>query len=280
MLYRTFWQKLLACCDEREAKAVARLVYEELFGMTLADIFMGADNSMSAADGQRCAAVLSRLLQSEPVQYVLGRATFCERVFEVSPDVLIPRPETEQLCHICAEKARQAGKPMSVLDIGTGSGCIAITLALELPEADVSACDISEGALSVARRNARRLGARVNFFAADALSMTAATHGKYDMIVSNPPYICLKEKADMEKTVTEHEPETALYVPDDNPLLFYRAIARYSAESLNAGGWLMFEINPRFADDMCTMLRDFGFADVAVYDDQFGRKRMTGGRKQ
>lgn len=230
--------------------------------------------------------MMQRLEKGEPVQYVLGETEFCDRVFRVAPGVLIPRPETADLCQrILAANARpycclQPPVPLRVLDVGTGSGCIAITLALGLAPVEVSAWDISPDALLVARHNAHRLQAQVNFELRDALeaATSAAADGegdRWDVIVSNPPYIAERERADMRPNVLNHEPELALFVPDTDPLRFYRAIAQYARLTLRPEGQLWFEINPLFADDLERMLVEMGFADCQLIADAFGRLRFA-----
>jgi release factor glutamine methyltransferase len=215
-----------------------------------------------------------RLERQEAVQYILGQADFYGRTFVVNEHVLIPRPETAELCQwIIATDATH------ILDIGTGSGCIAITLAAEMPEAEVTAWDISEEALKVAEENAKRTDVHVKFEQVDTLHLTSdichQTSDVFDLIVSNPPYICNKERTRMETNVLEHEPHIALFVPDDDPLLFYRAIAHYGQSALKDGGWLYFEINPLYTDDMQRMLNMMSYHDIEIKTDQYGKQRMV-----
>ena len=218
-----------------------------------------------------------RLEKGEPVQYIIGVADFYGRQFQVAPGVLIPRPETSELCRWIISCRQEAGG--RILDIGTGSGCIAITLALDIPDAIVTAWDISDDALRIASENARRLGASVTFEHCNALNISLTSHlspltSHYDLIVSNPPYICEKEKSAMECNVLDHEPHLALFVPDDDPLLFYRTIAQYAAEALTAQGSLFFEINPLYADDLAQMLRMMSYHGILIHQDQFGKPRF------
>ena len=284
MTYDQLWQRLAAVYDRREAQAVARTVLGTAFGMTLTDICCGKVTQLSADEGARLEKIISRLEKSEPVQYVLGEAWFCGRRFTVRPGVLIPRPETEDLAMWAVELSAQQAKEQAqqadggatqaprLLDIGTGSGCLAATLALDIPGAEVEAWDISPDALAIASGNARRLGARVTFRLQDALHAPAGT-GVWSLIVSNPPYILERERAAMHRNVLDHEPPTALFVPDDDPLLFYRAIARYALQALRPGGRLLFEANTAFADDVAAMGRQLGFTGVEVRPDRFGRPR-------
>lgn len=252
---------------------MARTVLEMQFGLTLTDIVCGKVNELSADKEMSLHKIFVRLRQGEPVQYVLGRAEFCGLEFSVSPAVLIPRPETARLVDLAA--ARISG-PKRMLDVGTGSGCIAILLALRCTAATVEAWDISTDALSVAADNAQRLGARVTFAQRNALNPPADS-AVWDVIVSNPPYVAESERKDMEPLVLDHEPQLALFVPDDDALRFYRAISRYAAVALRPGGSLLFEINPRFANDTARLMRDCGFSNVEIIDDDYGKRRFAVG---
>lgn len=276
MTYRELWRTLEPLYGNGEARAITDYVLDVCFGLSKADILCGAVEEMTAEKAAELNKIFGRLTEGEPVQYVLGRAEFCGRWFSVRPGVLIPRPETEELCAWITADSKASASP-KVLDIGTGSGCIAITLQLDMPESKVTAWDISADALSVARENAQRLGANVNFVRQDALN--AKPEGEWDVIVSNPPYICEKEKKDMAVNVLEHEPHTALFVPDADPLLFYRAITRLAVQTLSKGGRLYFEINPIYADDTCRMMRAEGMTAVELRSDMYGKQRMAKGVK-
>ena len=272
MTYEDLWRPLEGQYGASEAKAIARLVLEQRFHLSLADILCGKMALLSYSDMQWLQAAAARLQQGEPVQYVLGEALFCGRSFHVEPGVLIPRPETEELCRwiaACEPSAR------SILDIGTGSGCIACTLAAELPAAEVTAWDISAEALSIAQENAKRTHVHVSFERQDVLHMPASdTHQRFDVIVSNPPYVCVKERETMDAHVLDYEPHVALFVPDDDPLLFYRSIALYAASALNPTGVLYFEINPLYATELKTMLQDAGFRDIIIRKDFLDKQRF------
>ena len=286
MNYNELWHLLAQRYDEGEAKAIARMTYEVRFGLTFSDLCLGKDTQLSADDQTELEEIAQRLSKGEPIQYVLGQAEFCGRTFLVNEAVLIPRPETEELCRWIAEseKRKVISDKCSILDIGTGSGCIAITLAAEMLGAGVTAWDISAEALEVARENAKRTNVHVSFEQVDALHLTSdilhQTSGVFDLIVNNPPYICNKERATMEINVLEHEPHTALFVPDDDPLLFYRAIAQYGQTALKEGGWLYFEINPLYADALADMLKMMSYYDINIKQDQFGKQRMMRARKK
>jgi release factor glutamine methyltransferase len=213
-------------------------------------------------------------------------ADFCGRQFLVTPSVLIPRPETEELCQWVTASEMTEGnsrsESLTILDVGTGSGCIAITLAATMPAMQVTAWDISEGALQVAQENARRNNVHVSFQQVDVLNVSSSlllSPSSYTCIVSNPPYICNKERATMEANVLEHEPHQALFVPDDDPLLFYRAIAKLGQQMLIREGWLYFEINPLFAGQLAQLLSSMSYRDIEIKTDQFGKQRMIRARK-
>lgn len=276
MTYRELWRTLEPLYGNGEARAITDYVLDVCFGLSKADILCGAVEEMTAEKTAELNKIFGRLMEGEPVQYVLGRAEFCGRWFSVRPGVLIPRPETEELCAWITADSKASASP-KVLDIGTGSGCIAITLQLDMPESKVTAWDISADALDVARENAQLLGANVNFVKQDALN--AKPEGEWDVIVSNPPYICEKEKKDMAVNVLEHEPHTALFVPDADPQLFYRAITRLAVQTLSKGGRLYFEINPIYADDTCHMMRAEGMTAVELRSDMYGKQRMAKGVK-
>ncbi len=281
MTYKELWKPLTSIYDENEARAVAKMVLEH-YGLTMSDIVLGREQTLPV---EELLTIRTRLLSGEPVQYVLGLAEFGPHVFHVAPGVLIPRPETYELCQwiVGSEQRKVISDKYSFLDIGTGSGCIACTLAAEMPEAEMTAWDISEEALKIARENANHNKVHVTFEQVDVLHLTSdilhQTSEALSLIVSNPPYICNKERAAMAVNVLEYEPHTALFVPDDDPLLFYRAIAQYGQTALKAGGWLYFEINPLYAQEMCDMLRIMSYHDIELKADQYGKQRMTRARK-
>ena len=290
MSYEQFWQSLTARYDAGEARAIARMVLEVGFGLSMAQLLCDGLSSLSEDERQRLSEMQQRLLSGEPVQYVLGVADFGPRQFQVAAGVLIPRPETYELCEEIvgelSEKSEHSevselSSPLRILDLGTGSGCIACTLAAELPAAEVTACDISAEALAIARANARELGISVRFVQGDMLALDRSdvlsperADVQWDVVVSNPPYICLQEAAAMEPHVTEHEPHQALFVPDDDPLLFYRAIAHYAAQTLRPGGRLYVELNAHYAEDCRELFIQHRFADVRLMNDQFGKHRF------
>ena len=294
MTYDDIWRRLAGVYDQREARAVARMLVEEKFSLSFADIICGGVEALPDADKQWIEAAVKRLEQGEPIQYVLGWAWFGGLKFNVRSGVLIPRPETEWLVdNICAHPAPSNDRPLRILDIGTGSGCIALSIKQRLPETYVEAWDISTEALSIAADNARSLGLDVVWRQQDALNLTPNVLSTtpndnsavpdsplWDVIVSNPPYICERERTDMARNVLEHEPSTALFVPDTDPLLFYRAITRYAVGSLNEGGRLLFECNTLYAGDTARMMADEGMTATQVYDDCFGKPRFAVGKRK
>ena len=279
--YQEFWQSLTPLYDAGEAQAIVRTVLDVEYGMTLTDIICGKVNELSSDEERNLEEIITRLQNGEPVQYVLGEADFAGRTFHVEPGVLIPRPETAELCQWIEEEVSslEADERKQILDICTGSGCIAITLGLNIPNSEVTGWDISEDALRIAQGNVEMLKAgnvRIEYQDALMLPKTAETA---DIIVSNPPYICEKEKADMEKNVLEHEPSIALFVPDEEPLKFYRAIAEYASSALKPEGALYFEINPIYEKETREMLEELGFKDIETKEDAFGKKRMMKAKK-
>lgn len=276
---------------------MTRMLLEDLFSLSFADILCGATEHLSDADTLRLQQSVDRLLDTEPLQYVTGTAFFCGHPFHVAPGVLIPRPETEWIVDTAVNLVTSSAP--RILDIGTGSGCIATSISLALVDKHcyTEAWDISEDALRIAADNAERLGADVKFRRRDALRLEEdfpaeenqsgaevliadnASSASWDVIVSNPPYICNREAADMHANVLRHEPHLALFVPDTDPLLFYRAIASYAMRSLRKGGWLLFECNTLYAHDTAQMASDMGFATSVVEDDCFGKPRFVKAQK-
>ena len=269
MDYETLWHRLTPLYEISEAKAIVRWVLDVRFGLSMADILCDKVNQLSADDQKELETMTQRLEKGEPVQYIIGMADFCERQFHVAPGVLIPRPETEELCRWIVEKS---GDKTCILDIGTGSGCIAITLALEIPDATVAAWDISDEAVQIAQKNAKTLGANVHFERQDILN--SPPDACYDLIVSNPPYIQPKESDGMAKNVLDYEPHQALFTPDDQPIIFYQRIGDFAWQHLKTGGVLYFELNPLTAHEVSDYLHHLGFSEIEIRQDQFGKQRF------
>jgi len=273
MTYETLCHRLTTCYEAGEAKALVRWVLDVRFGLSLADILCGKVTQLSAEDQAELEKIMRRLEKGEPVQYIIGVADFAGRQFHVAPGVLIPRPETAELCGWVVSKAMDASQ---LLDIGTGSGCIAITLAAELPHAQVSAWDLSDDALRIARDNATRLGVNVTFEKHDILDTSTSTSAQpiYDVIVSNPPYIKPSERSGMAQNVLDYEPDIALFAPEDHPIIFYQKIADFAWHNLRNDGHLFFELNPLTAEAVGDYLRQLGFSDIEFRRDSYHKQRF------
>lgn len=259
-----------------ELKVLVRMLLQQVAGWSLVDMLTHNDLTLTAAQQMQIADAVDRLKRYEPIQYILGAAEFDGMSLVVDARALIPRPETAELVLLLAETL---SPDASVLDIGTGSGCIAVALARRLPQAQVSAYDVSPDALALAAENARNQGVKIDFRQVDILHDAPADAPVFDAIVSNPPYVTDSERASMEANVLDYEPALALFVPDDDPLLFYRAIADFAWTHLSIGGRLFFEINHRFDAEIVMMLRHKGFANCAVQHDAFGKERFVVAQK-
>lgn len=265
--------RLAHVVGEREAYWMSRDIIEEVMGYSEVDMLLKADEVLSDYVERHIDAITTRVEGGEPLQQVLGWARFAGNRFKVTKDTLIPRPETQELVDMIIARHGES-KDLRVMDVGTGSGCIAISLARGLKFAQVSAIDISPEALTVAHDNAKSLRTQVDFECRDALSLQSRGGECYDIIVSNPPYIVESERVGMECRVLDHEPLSALFVPDDDALLFYRAIARWGREVLRKGGYIYYEINPLFADEMKVMMREMGYDNIEIVKDMQARDRM------
>ena len=269
--------RLLEVYPEGEARALVRYVLEVRYNISIPDIYMGKDRHFSEEERAESDFIVERLLHQEPVQYILGQADFHGLTFNVAPGVLIPRPETEELVDWVLEELGRL-KNATVLDVGTGSGCIAVSLAKTCPGAKVSALDVSPAALEIAHANAQAIGVEVNMLCGDILhpdGNDVLSKSSWDIIVSNPPYICDSKAMEMSKNVLGFEPHEALFVPDDNPLLFYKAIADYSIRKLNPEGKLFVEINRAYADEVMMLFSDKGFVGVELKKDMYDNNRMV-----
>lgn len=263
---------LQECFSAQEAANISRIVCCEMLGQSTVDYYLGKDITLSLKEKQELDGILSRLRNFEPIQYIQGTARFLGRTFRVAPGVLIPRPETEELVETMLKEI----SPLSrILDVGTGSGCIAISLSKELPDAKVSAWDISEEALTIASANNEALQASVRFCQRDVLTCLPDVGERYDVIVSNPPYVIESEKQDMERNVLDWEPFQALFVSDNDPLLFYRRIAELGKVMLVPEGRLYFEINRAFGEAVAAMLREQGYANPRILKDISGNDRIV-----
>lgn len=269
-------QSLAGIYPETEIKCFTKIILTEIFGFNITDYYMGKDIKLSVNQARELEEIIARLKIHEPIQYILGHEEFLGRKFEVAPDVLIPRPETAELVSLITNE--NGGKAAQILDIGTGSGCIAISLSKEIPNSSVTAWDISSTALKIANRNNEALKGNVVFQEVDVLS-AIPTDKIYDIIVSNPPYIMDKEKEEMEENVLKWEPSLALFVPNENPLLFYRRIAELGIQLLNKGGKLYFEINQAFGKETEELLIELGYNQTQIIKDLSGLDRIVTGTK-
>lgn len=263
---------LRRCYPAGEAANLSRIVCCEMLGQRTVDYYLGKDMILSSNEEKELESILRRLCNFEPLQYVQGTARFLGRDFRVAPGVLIPRPETEELVEGMLKELPAACR---ILDIGTGSGCIAVTLSKELPEAQVTAWDVSEVALALASENNRLLQGSVRFEQRDVLTCRPSADDRFDVLVSNPPYVTEAERREMERNVLDWEPSLALFVPDADPLRFYRRIGELGREMLTAGGKLYFEINRAFGDATAAMLRGQGYVNVLIQKDISGNDRFV-----
>lgn len=269
-------QELTGYYSSGEINALSRIIATELLNIKESVYFLKESVELDERCQQLLYDAIAALKHHKPIQYILGYENFCDLRFEVNECVLIPRPETQELVRWIAADNKKTG---TILDIGTGSGCIAISLANLLPDCKIEAWDISHEALGVATRNALLNNCAVEFVLKDILTYTPSD-SKYDIIVSNPPYIKEEEKSLMEANVLHWEPQLALFVPDDDPLLFYRAIAQKALTMLNANGCLYFEINRAYGKETCAMLHSIGYCDIELRKDFAGNDRMIKATKK
>lgn len=268
-------QEMTLRYGEQEAAAIAHEVMEDITKLSKIDRLMLKDQLLNTTQQNELDFILDELLTGKPLQYVLGKCWFMGREFRVNDQVLIPRPETEELVIWILNELQQNQEGKSLLDIGTGSGCIPVSLKAELAAVSVAACDISEGALEIARENARSAGTDVSFFRQDILDTQLwPTLKEYDVIVSNPPYIPATEAETMEQHVTAFEPHQALFVPDQNPLLFYKAVAEIGRLKLKPGGAVYCEIHRDFPEATKTVFTEAGYTHIELRKDMQDNWRM------
>lgn len=265
-------EQLSKSYEPQEANALARIIFCDMLGQSNVDYYLCKDMDLSGNEEEKVKSILQRLEKYEPIQYIEGKKYFSGREFFVRQGVLIPRPETEELVELAAQACKPNAK---ILDIGTGSGCIAISLAKKLPEAEVHAWDISEAALEVAKQNNEQLSASVHFEQHDILTYQATGEEAFDLIISNPPYITESEKAEMETNVLAWEPSIALFVPDNDPLLFYRRIGELALRMLTPNGKLFFEINRAYGDATKQLLCNQGYKNIHIQKDLSGNDRFV-----
>ncbi|MDN3585746.1 peptide chain release factor N(5)-glutamine methyltransferase [Pedobacter aquatilis] len=269
-LEKEYIKNLSELYGAEEAKALFILSTSNILKLTQSEILLKQDREVAVKESNKLLKILEDLNTGKPIQHVLGETLFYRLPFIVNENVLVPRPETEELVDWIINEVKDSKKKL--LDIGTGSGCIAVSLKQNLPHLDVSAIDISSKALQVATDNAKLNKVEVNFIEADILKY--ASDEFYDIIVSNPPYIRELEKAEMHKNVLEHEPHSALFVSDENPLIFYEAIANFAVKNLNPNGYLFFEINEYLWEETLQILIDKQFKNIELRKDMQGKDRM------
>ncbi|MDB5152843.1 MAG: prmC, partial [Mucilaginibacter sp.] len=276
----TFRKELSALYDAKEIDSLCMIVLADITGASSAKIKAFPELEIPAEQAEKINKVLIRLKTGEPVQYILGHTEFYGLPLKVNPSVLIPRPETEELVDWTISSwlssVGNLQQPYHILDIGTGSGCIAISLKKNLTDAQVSAIDISTDALKTAKENAELNNARINFIQADILNpANSPLTTQYSLIISNPPYVTLEEKKQMHTNVTDFEPHTALFVPENDPLIFYKAIAGFAAEYLQKNGLLFFEINESYGEQIVELLNNKSFINIELRKDMNDRLRMV-----
>lgn len=267
--------QLTPAVGEGEARAMAEIIVEDTTGLSRTKILTNPDYELTPESEARITEVTEQVVSGQPVQYALGQAQFRGRTFKVQPGVLIPRPETAQLVDLVIDQTG-GRSDLRVLDVGSGSGCIACSLARDLPFACVTALDINPIAVDLTRENAGLLGVKVDVVQGDILDYSTGLPGTddYDIVVSNPPYVLPRESAEMDARVLDYEPSDALFVPDSDPLLFYRTIAKKAWTRMPAGGRIYFEINPLCASSMQALMQDIGYREVDLQRDFRGKTRF------
>lgn len=275
-VFTVFKQQLGTIYDPNEIEALTLLVINELTGSSKAKIKAFPEQQVTGYEVEKLNSILNRLQTGEPVQYILGYTEFYGLPFKVNPSVLIPRPETEELVEWALSSVVNSEWAGNILDIGTGSGCIAISLKKNLPNASVSAVDISPDALKTATQNAKLNNVDIAFINDDILNIKSEIeNSKFEIIISNPPYVTLHDKTQMHTNVTDFEPHNALFVPENDPLIFYKAIADFATKNLPQNGLLFFEINESLGNETVELLKDKGFKNIELRKDMSGRDRMV-----
>ncbi|MCF1192625.1 peptide chain release factor N(5)-glutamine methyltransferase [Mangrovimonas sp. AS39] len=283
-IQQKFHQELDAIFGSEEVESFFFLVLDHYLNKRRIDLALNPELEVSIEENQKFEDVLERLKLEEPIQYILGETEFYGLTFQVNKHTLIPRPETEELVNWIQEDLKNRKDPLKILDIGTGSGCIPVSLAKNFTNAEVFALDISQEALEVAQKNAQNNSAKVHFLRGDILNYESLLQDgrlirEFDVIVSNPPYVRNLEKYEIKNNVLEFEPHLALFVEDDDPLVFYRKIAQFAVENLKEGGSLYFEINQYLGEEMESLMTQFQFHEIELKQDMFGNQRMIKGLK-
>ena len=279
-LIRFYSNELKAVYSDREAKSLVEQLVDSFFGIDKLKLIKTPDLRLNESEMLRLHFAVKELSCNKPLQYILTQTEFDGLMFTVNENVLIPRPETEELVSLVSDFLSKKSK-VTVADIGTGSGCVAISIANRIPESIVEGFDVSLDALAVAKQNAFNLNiSNVSFFEMDILRPeTSLNQNHYDLIVSNPPYVTISDKAEMKPNVLDYEPELALFVTDEDPLIFYKTIILKAAPSLKKGGLLAFEINERFGLEVCSLMESAGFTDCMIIEDLNKKDRFVTGLK-
>ena len=269
-----YCEQLCSIYDNDEANTMILILLEHYFNITRVKMALEPDMRLSESEMLIFHFAVKDLLKNKPIQYIIGETEFCDLKFKVNENVLIPRPETSEMIYKIVERQKTKDKrQLSILDIGTGSGCIAISLAKQIPNSKVYALDISEKALAVAKENAINNDADITFIHDDILSLKNKIETKFDIIVSNPPYVRELEKAEMRDNVLNWEPHNALFVSDNDPLIFYRNILEFAKSHLKENGEIWFEINEYLGKEMSGLCKEYGFSDVEIFKDFRGKER-------
>ena len=272
------WQQLSGKYAETEIDSFVHILFKQYLDMTSFEIHLMQENDMPDDSERQILENVGELAKYRPIQYILGKTEFYELHFELTPDVLIPRPETEEIVDwiVCEYENKISNTSLSIIDIGTGSGCIAVSLKANFPNSEVWAVDVSEPALSVAKRNAAKNNVEINFIKQDILNeeLNYTDCDYFDIIVSNPPYVTPSEKAQMQLNVLEYEPHCALFTPENDPLIFFKRLAAFGIKKLKKSGRIFFEINEAYHEEVADILKQHGFSDISLRKDINGKWRM------
>lgn len=274
-----YCEQLYSIYDKEEANAMILILFDHYFKIDRVRMALEPNLRLSESEMLTFHFAVKDLLKNKPLQYIIGETEFCDLKFKVNENVLIPRPETSELVHLITNRQQTTdNSQLTILDIGTGSGCIAISLAKQLPQSQVYALDISEKALCVAKDNAYINNVDITFIHDDILSLRNKIETKFDIIVSNPPYVRDLEKAEMRDNVLNWEPHNALFVSDDDPLIFYRNILEFAKTHLKENGEVWFEINEYLGKEMKDLCCEMGFSNINIYKDFREKERFLSGR--
>lgn len=275
-----YTEKITSIYGKDEASQLIWILTEHFFGVDRMKLARNPELRITESEMLTIHFAVKELSKHKPVQYITGETEFLGCRFLLNENVLIPRPETEQMVQLIVDLVSDNQLVKSIIDVGTGSGCIAVSLAKHLLQCQVYACDVSAPALGLAASNAQLNEAKVNFFEFDLLNLSDSERlPVFDMLVSNPPYVTERDKKQMQPNVLEYEPHLALFVPDEDPLLFYRQLALFAQKNLRSGGFIMFEINELYGQELKIMLKDCRFSEIKILKDFHGKDRFISARK-